>query len=210
MIIGAVMPLIPGVPFVNGVRDLANSDYIAGMTRLTDALLGFFCIAIGVAFSFLLDGWAFGGMIAQSFALAEEDAKNIFRTSLQAALVQGVILFAFIPVIPNLVILSDTAAGYLRSMLLISCVNKLCNVVTAYSRIIDKDQGDSFADQIQVFLISFFSLPGEPAQVFEHDRIAFMKGLLQLDPFAPDEILTGRIITIDPDIIDLVFCGIFL
>ena len=66
MIIGAVMPLIPGVPFVNGVRDLANSDYIAGMTRLTDALLGFFCIALGVAFSFLLDGWAFGGMTATS------------------------------------------------------------------------------------------------------------------------------------------------
>ncbi|MCR5352115.1 MAG: threonine/serine exporter family protein [Bacteroidales bacterium] len=63
MVIGAVMPLIPGVPFVNGVRDLANSDYIAGLTRLTDALLGFFCIALGVAFSFLLDGWIFGGMI---------------------------------------------------------------------------------------------------------------------------------------------------
>lgn len=64
MIIGAVMPLIPGVPFVNGVRDLANSDYIAGLTRLTDAMLGFFCIALGVALSFLLDGWLFGGMIA--------------------------------------------------------------------------------------------------------------------------------------------------
>ena len=64
MIIGSVMPLIPGVPFVNGVRDLANSDYIAGLTRLTDAMLGFFCIALGVAVSFLLDGWAFGGMIA--------------------------------------------------------------------------------------------------------------------------------------------------
>ena len=42
IIIGAIMPLIPGVPFVNGVRDLANADYLAGLTRLTDALLGFF------------------------------------------------------------------------------------------------------------------------------------------------------------------------
>ena len=63
VIIGAIMPLIPGVPFVNGVRDLANSDYIAGLTRLTDAMLGFFCIALGVAFSFILDGWIFGGMV---------------------------------------------------------------------------------------------------------------------------------------------------
>ena len=63
MIIGSIMPLVPGVPFVNGVRDLANSDYIAGLTRLTDAMLGFVCIALGVAFSFMLDGWAFGGMV---------------------------------------------------------------------------------------------------------------------------------------------------
>lgn len=63
IIIGAIMPLIPGVPFVNGVRDLADSDYIAGTTRLTDAMLGFFCIALGVGTSFVLDGSIFQGMI---------------------------------------------------------------------------------------------------------------------------------------------------
>ena len=63
IIIGAIMPLIPGVPFVNGVRDLANADYLAGLTRLTDALLGFFCIAIGVSVGFLLDGALFHGII---------------------------------------------------------------------------------------------------------------------------------------------------
>ena len=64
IIIGAIMPLIPGVPFVNGVRDLANADYLAGLTRLTDALLGFFCIAIGVSVGFMLDGGLFHGLIA--------------------------------------------------------------------------------------------------------------------------------------------------
>ena len=63
IIIGAIMPLIPGVPFVNGVRDLADSDYIAGTTRLTDAMLGFFCIALGVGTSFVLDCSIFQGMI---------------------------------------------------------------------------------------------------------------------------------------------------
>lgn len=63
IVIGAIMPLIPGVPFVNGVRDLANSDYIAGLTRLTDAMLGFFCIALGVSLSFLFDGAISGGVI---------------------------------------------------------------------------------------------------------------------------------------------------
>ena len=63
IIIGAIMPLIPGVPFVNGVRDLANSDYIAGLTRLTDAMLSFFCIALGVILAFMADGALLGGMI---------------------------------------------------------------------------------------------------------------------------------------------------
>jgi len=63
IIIGAIMPLIPGVPFVNGVRDLGNGDYIAGLTRLTDAMLGFLCIALGVSLGFLLDGAVFSGVI---------------------------------------------------------------------------------------------------------------------------------------------------
>lgn len=63
IIIGAIMPLIPGIPFTNGVRDLANSDYLAGITRMTDAMLGFFCIALGVSAAFMLDGLLSGGMI---------------------------------------------------------------------------------------------------------------------------------------------------
>lgn len=45
---GAIMPMIPGVGLVTAVRDLANSDYIAGLVRLFDALLITFGIAIGV------------------------------------------------------------------------------------------------------------------------------------------------------------------
>jgi uncharacterized membrane protein YjjP (DUF1212 family) len=81
MIIGSIMPLIPGVPFVNGVRDLANSDYIAGLTRLTDAMLGFVNIALGVAFSFLLDGWLFGGMIVlEGMSVNPETAGLVVQT----------------------------------------------------------------------------------------------------------------------------------
>lgn len=60
IIVGAIMPLVPGVSFTNGVRDLANSDHLAGLTRLTDALLGFFCIALGVSVAFMFDGWIMG------------------------------------------------------------------------------------------------------------------------------------------------------
>ncbi|MBR5076944.1 MAG: threonine/serine exporter family protein [Bacteroidales bacterium] len=81
MIIGSVMPLVPGVPFVNGVRDLANSDYIAGLTRLTDAMLGFVCIAFGVAFTFMLDGWISGGVFAlQGMTVSPQTAPLLIQT----------------------------------------------------------------------------------------------------------------------------------
>lgn len=63
MIIGSIMPLIPGVAFTNAIRDMADGDYISGSVRMLDALLVFFSIAIGVgmgiAFLGLLDGGIF-------------------------------------------------------------------------------------------------------------------------------------------------------
>lgn len=46
--IGAIFSLIPGVAFVNSLRDIANSDFISGIVKMIDAILGFLYIAIGV------------------------------------------------------------------------------------------------------------------------------------------------------------------
>ena len=73
------MPLIPGVPFVNGVRDLANSDYLAGFTRLTDAMLGFFCIAVGVSLAFILDGSLHGGVVNLSMTVNPQTAGLLWQ-----------------------------------------------------------------------------------------------------------------------------------
>lgn len=50
IIIGSIMPLVPGVAFVNAIRDIADSDFIAGIVRIIDALLVFVYVAIGVGF----------------------------------------------------------------------------------------------------------------------------------------------------------------
>ena len=63
MIVGSLIPLIPGVPFINGIRDLANEDYIAGITRLEDAVLVFLSIALGVSLTFIADSWIKGSML---------------------------------------------------------------------------------------------------------------------------------------------------
>lgn len=63
IIIGSIIPLIPGVPFTNGIRDLADEDYIAGATRLMDALMIFLCIALGVSVAFMVDSHIEGQII---------------------------------------------------------------------------------------------------------------------------------------------------
>ena len=84
IIIGAIMPLIPGVPFVNGVRDLANADYLAGLTRLTDAILGFFCIAIGVSVGFIVDGAFSHGLIELTGMWVNPETSSLFVQTLAA------------------------------------------------------------------------------------------------------------------------------
>jgi uncharacterized membrane protein YjjB (DUF3815 family) len=86
MIVGSLIPLIPGVPFINGIRDLANEDYIAGTTRLTDAFLAFLCIALGVALAFIVEG-LFAGGIMQLGAPVKDPLASAWYFQLPAAFI---------------------------------------------------------------------------------------------------------------------------
>ena len=99
MIIGSIVSLIPGVPFTHGISDLANEDYIAGITRLLDALLTFLCIALGVAFTFILDAWISGQMqYLENLTAAPETAGMVIQ--LLAAFV-GTAAFAVLFGVPR-------------------------------------------------------------------------------------------------------------
>ena len=63
MIIGSIMPLVPGVPFTNAILDIADGDYISGAVRMLDALLVFLCIAIGVGMGIAVRSRVTGGGI---------------------------------------------------------------------------------------------------------------------------------------------------
>lgn len=63
MVIGAIIPLVPGVNFTNGIRDIADGDYISGTVQLLDAILVFLCIAIGVGVMFTIVKRVTGGML---------------------------------------------------------------------------------------------------------------------------------------------------
>lgn len=48
VIIGDIMPLVPGIALTTSIRDFFNGDYLCGTIHLIDALLTAFCIAVGV------------------------------------------------------------------------------------------------------------------------------------------------------------------
>lgn len=99
MIIGAIIPLIPGIAFTNGIRDLASSDYLAGVTRLLDALLVFLCIALGVAIAFMIDQHIHGEMIVMGPLTADPITANFFIQTLAALI--GTIAFAVLFGVPR-------------------------------------------------------------------------------------------------------------
>ena len=47
IVIGSIVPLLPGVPLTNSIRDYLNGDYLSGTIRMIDALLIAASIAIG-------------------------------------------------------------------------------------------------------------------------------------------------------------------
>ncbi|WP_373140104.1 threonine/serine ThrE exporter family protein [Beduini massiliensis] len=51
IIMGSIIPLVPGVLITTSVRDIINSDYLSGMIHLLDAVLVAGCIACGVGIS---------------------------------------------------------------------------------------------------------------------------------------------------------------
>ena len=63
ILVGSVMPLVPGVSLVNAVRDFADGDYIGGGVRFIDALMVALGIAMGVGIMYFLYFHLTGGIL---------------------------------------------------------------------------------------------------------------------------------------------------
>lgn len=62
IIIGAIMPLVPGVAITTGIRDIINGDLVSGVSRAADAFIIASLIATGVGFALKIYHVA-GGLI---------------------------------------------------------------------------------------------------------------------------------------------------
>ena len=62
LVVGSIMPLLPGVSFIKGIRDLIAGDLMSGVARAFDAGVTAVSIACGVGI--ILDVWfRLGGVL---------------------------------------------------------------------------------------------------------------------------------------------------
>ena len=99
MIAGTLIVLVPGVPFTNGIRDIANEDYLSGVTRLMDALMMFFCIALGTCVSFVIHSYFIGGIIHLNGTFASPQTAALPLQALAALM--GTMAFAILFSVPR-------------------------------------------------------------------------------------------------------------
>ena len=63
IIIGAIMPLVPGIALTTSIRDFFNGDYLSGAIHMIDAVLTAFCIAAGVGTVMTIYNLVVGGIL---------------------------------------------------------------------------------------------------------------------------------------------------
>ena len=71
VIIGAIMPLLPGLVMTNAIRDTINGDLVSGVSRLAEVLLVAVCLAAGVGT--VLSAYVFFGGTINSHVIVNGD-----------------------------------------------------------------------------------------------------------------------------------------
>ena len=61
VIIGVMMPYVPGIAITNAARDTLSADYMSGAGRLLDALIQAFAVALGVLVGMFISNFLLGG-----------------------------------------------------------------------------------------------------------------------------------------------------
>ncbi|MFP4698654.1 MAG: threonine/serine exporter ThrE family protein [Eubacteriales bacterium] len=61
IIVGSIMPLVPGVAITNAVRDTIQGDLVSGISRALEALIIAISIAVGIGTGLSVSYWFLGG-----------------------------------------------------------------------------------------------------------------------------------------------------
>ena len=87
MIIGAMMPLVPGLAMTNAFRDILCGDYLSAGSRIIEALMVAVCVAIGIGGGMACsDLLGLSEMLTLSFNLSVTTVFDFFKAAISAGL----------------------------------------------------------------------------------------------------------------------------
>ncbi len=111
LIVGAMMPVVPGVAITNAIRDMLQGDYVSACARTMDAFLTAASVAVGVGLGLAVSrelGFVVTG-VAFSFGASDSVGLQLLWEAIVAFL--GAFGFCFLLEVPRRLILTSCSAA---------------------------------------------------------------------------------------------------
>lgn len=122
IIVGAIMPVVPGMAITNAIRDILQGDYLASGSRIIEAFMTAAAVALGVGGGMFLGSVC--GMTLETLEFASRGEILLLRAAAEGvAAFFSIVAFCVIFEIPKkYIVLSSLTAGVCWEVYLAACV----------------------------------------------------------------------------------------
>ncbi|MBQ7321720.1 MAG: threonine/serine exporter family protein [Clostridia bacterium] len=111
LIVGAMMPVVPGVAITNAIRDMLQGDYVSACARIMDAFLTAAAVAVGVGLGLSISRELGFPLTGLSFVFAPSDSVGLQLLWEAIAAFIAAYGFCFLLEVPKRLILPSSTAA---------------------------------------------------------------------------------------------------
>lgn len=134
LIVGAMMPVVPGVAITNAIRDMLQGDYISACARIMDAFLTAASVAVGIGIGLALSRELGFTLTTLDFVFASSDAVGWQLIWEAIAAFVAAFGFCFILEVPRRLIVPSSLAAIVCWILYL--VGGLCGFSSLWSALV--------------------------------------------------------------------------
>lgn len=111
LIVGAIMPVVPGVAITNAIRDLLQGDYVSACARILDAFLTAAAVAVGIGAGLAVSREVGFSLTTLDFVFGASDSVGLQLVWEAIAAFLSCFGFCFLLEVPKRLIVSSCLAG---------------------------------------------------------------------------------------------------
>lgn len=134
IIVGAMMPVVPGVAITNAIRDMLQGDYVSACARIMDAFLTAAAVAVGIGLGLAVSRDLGFVLTTPEFFFGDSDSVGLQLLGEAIAAFLSAYGFCYLLEVPRRLIFPSSLAAILCWILyLIGC---MCGFSTAWSALL--------------------------------------------------------------------------